>query len=143
MTPLFRRTCQALAMLIMLLPGTSLQAQNPGIALHLDRLESMNRSILQISRHLQANAEIPVKVIAIGPAVGALIDGATDPHGGSYSAQWEQVLALGAELLVCSNTLDTMGKTNVDLILGAETVPSGIAELGRLQMEEGYGYIKL
>jgi len=37
----------------------------------------------------------------------------------------------------------SMGKSAEDLTFGIETVPSGIAELARLQLESGYAYLKL
>lgn len=132
-----------LTLLIMLVFSMGAQAETRGVAFHLDRLDHMNRSILQVSRHLQGNANTPVTVVFIGDAVHALLEGATDSHGGAYSAQLEQLLAQGAELYACSNTLESLARTDADLILGADTVPSGIAELGRLQVEEDYGYIKL
>lgn len=142
-TPSAGQKHPVLILLIMLVFSMGAQAETRGVAFHLDRLDHMNRSILQVSRHLQGNTNTPVTVVFIGDAVHALLDGAVDSHGGAYSAQLEQLLAQGAELYACSNTLDSLAKTNADLILGAETVPSGIAELGRLQVEEDYGYIKL
>ena len=142
-TPSAGRKHSVLILLIMLVFSVGAQAETRGVAFHLDRLDHMNRSILQVSRHLQGNTNTPVTVVFIGDAVHALLDGTVDSHGGAYSAQLEQLLAQGAELYACSNTLDSLAKTNADLILGAETVPSGIAELGRLQVEEDYGYIKL
>lgn len=121
-----------------------LQAQHTaGIAIHIDTDAHMNRSLRQVSRHLEGNPDIPVHVILIAGGVRPALEGAQDPNGGLYSAQIEQLLARNVRIFACQNTLTSFNKSADDLTFGVETVPSGIAELGRLQAKEGFGYIKL
>lgn len=121
-----------------------LQAQHTaGIAIHIDTDAHMNRSLRQVSRHLEGNPDIPVRVILIAGGVRPALEGAQDPNGGLYSAQIEQLLARNVRIFACQNTLTSFNKSADDLTFGVETVPSGIAELGRLQAKEGFGYIKL
>lgn len=47
----------------------------------------------------------------------------------------------GVSFKACSNTLETMGLDESDLVGGVETVPEGAVEATRLQTE-GYAYLR-
>lgn len=56
----------------------------------------------------------------------------------------EQVRALlddGVSFKACSNTLETMGLDESDLVEGVETVPEGAVEVTRLETD-GYAYLR-
>ena len=56
----------------------------------------------------------------------------------------EQVRALlddGVSFKACSNTLETMGLDESDLVAGVETVPEGAVEVTRLETD-GYAYLR-
>ena len=120
-----------------------LHADSPGVVLHIDTDAHMNRSLRQVTRLLDSAPDLPLRVILIADGVKPALDGATDPNGGLYSAQMEQLLARGVWIFACENTLNSFNKTADDLTFGIETVESGVAELGRLQVQAGYSYIKL
>jgi len=137
--------CAALTVIV-----TGLHAQEPkeatgalGVALHLDTATLMNRAIRQVGRLVDAHPNTPVKLILIAGAVEPALEGATDNNGGLYGAQFEQLLAQGVRIFACETTLMSLGKSAEDLTFGIETVPSGIAELARRQLESGYAYLKL
>ena len=117
--------------------------ERPGVVFHLDSDTRMNRMLRQVSRHHSVNPNIPARVILIAEGVKPAIDGAVDANGGKYSAQMEQLLASGIRIFACEATLTFYNLTEDDLAFGVETVPSGVAELGRLQAQERWGYIKL
>ena len=119
------------------------EASPPGIVFHVDSDQRMNRILRQIARHAAGNPTIPSRVILIAEGVRPAIEGAVDANGGDYSAQMEQLLMSGVRIFACENTLTSFNLSSNDLALGIETVPSGVAELGRLQVKEGWGYIKL
>lgn len=125
------------------LPSLHAAAQAKGIAIHLDTDAHMNRSLRQVQRHLDGNPGVPVRVILVAGAVNAALEGAVDDNGGLYAAQMEQLLASGARIFACENTLTSFNKSPDDLTFGIETVESGVAELGRLQVALGFGYLKL
>lgn len=118
-------------------------AEPAGVAFHLDSNHHLNRAIRQVSRHQEASPDVPVRVILIAEGVDAAVEGATDSNGGLYSAQIEQLLANGVRVFACENTMTSFNLTEDDLTFGVETVKSGVAELGRLQVQLGFGYIKL
>ena len=127
-----------------LLPGAlSADAKAPGVVFHLDSETSMNRMLAQVARHYAFNPDIETRVILIGDGVKPAIEGAEDANGGPYSAQMEQLMASGIRIFACEATLNYYNLTEDDLAFGVETVPSGVAALGRLQAREGWGYLKL
>lgn len=132
-----------LSILALWLLSTPLHADSPGVVLHIDTDAHMNRSLRQVTRLLDSAPDLPLRVILIAGGVKPALDGATDPNGGLYSAQMEQLLARGVRIFACENTLNSFNKTADDLTFGIETVESGVAELGRLQVQAGYSYIKL
>ena len=119
------------------------EASPPGIVFHVDSDQRMNRILRQIARHQAGNPTVPARVILIAEGVRPAMEGAVDANGGDYSAQMEQLLMSGVRIFACENTLTSFNLSSNDLALGIETVPSGVAELGRLQVKEGWGYIKL
>jgi len=121
----------------------SADAESPGVVFHLDSDTSMNRMLAQVARHHAFNPDIETRVILIGNGVKPALEGAEDANGGQYSAQMEQLMASGIRIFACEATLNYYNLTEDDLAFGVETVPSGVAALGRLQAREGWGYIKL
>ena len=99
--------------------------------------------LAQVARHHAFNPDIETHVILIAEGVRPAIEGAEDATGGQYSAQMEQLIASGIRIFACKATLNYFTLTEDDLAFGVETVPSGVATLGRLQAREGWGYIKL
>ena len=121
----------------------SADAEAPGVVFHLDSETRMNRMLAQVARHHAFNPDIETRVILIAEGVNSAIEGAEDANGGQYSAQMEQLMASGIRIFACEATLNYYNLTADDLAFGVETVPSGVAALGRLQARKGWGYIKL
>ena len=114
-----------------------------GVAVHLDSIAHINRAIRQVERLVDAHPGTPVQLILIASAVEPALEGAMDKNGGLYSAQLEQLLAKGVGIFACETTLISLSKRPDELTFGVDTVPSGIAELARLQLESDYAYLKL
>jgi len=114
-----------------------------GVAVHLDSIAHINRAIRQVERLVDAHPGTPVRLILIASAVEPALEGAMDKNGGLYSAQLEQLLARGVGIFACETTLISLSKRPDELTFGVDTVPSGIAELARLQLESDYAYLKL
>jgi len=134
-----------LAALVLFMPMVAFGSEigEPGVVFHVDSDQKMNRVVRQIARHQAGNPTLPARVILIAEGVLPAMEGAVDANGGDYSAQMEQLLMSGVRIFACENTLTSFNLSKDDLALGIETVPSGVAELGRLQVSEGWGYIKL
>lgn len=96
-----------------------------------------------IRNHLNAT-ENKVKIVAVthGNGVDFLLDGAADKNGNPYNIAVEELMAQGVDFRVCNNTLKARSIDPKKVQQGARIVPSGVAEIGKLQAKEGYAYIK-
>jgi hypothetical protein len=65
-----------------------------------------------------------------------------DDRGNSYDALIDPLMGEGVEFRVCGNTLNGRGIAADTLLPDVQVVPSGVAEVARLQLKEGAAYIK-
>lgn len=130
------------AMLLFLAFGQSATADPAGVVYHIDDASRATQALRNVTNHHKAYPELPITVVALAHGVEFLMDSAKDQRGNSYSAMVETLVMAGVSFLACENTMNALSITAAELSLGVETVPSGVAEIGRLQLEEGYAYIK-
>lgn len=96
-----------------------------------------------IRNHLNATeGKVKVVVVTHGAGVDFLLDGAADKNGNPYNIAVEELMAQGIDFRVCNNTLKARSIDPKRVLQGARIVPSGVAEIGRLQAKEGFVYIK-
>lgn len=95
-----------------------------------------------LGAHRDADATAELVVVAFGGGVDFLLDGAMDEHGNSYEALVDTHVAAGVKFRVCNNTLVARSIQRERLLPDVVVVPSGVAELTRLQCDEGAAYIK-
>ena len=95
-----------------------------------------------IGNHLDAEPTAKIVVVTHGPGIDFLLDGAKDKNGNPFDASVDTLQARGVEFRVCNNTLVSRKIDKGRVISQAKIVPSGVAEIGRLQAKEGYAYLK-
>ena len=95
-----------------------------------------------VKNHLSADPSAKITVVTHGKGIDFLLDGAADAKGNTYNISVEELQAKGIEFRVCNNTLVSRKIDPKTVLPGAKIVPSGVAELGKLQSAEGYVYIK-
>lgn len=95
-----------------------------------------------ISNHLIADPGVKIVVVALSTGVRAFTFGAQDAGGRPYADWVEQLTAKGVEFRICQNSMNGLKLTKGDLIEKILVVPSGVAEIARLQAREGYVYIR-
>lgn len=96
-----------------------------------------------LKNHLDATPNLKVVVVAHNDGIEFLLAGARDETGAEYATPVRELRRRGVEFRVCGNTLT---RRNIDaraVIPDAVLVPSGIAEIGRLQSQQGYTYLRL
>lgn len=130
------------ALLLFLTLGLPATADAAGVVYHIDDSSRATQALRNVTNHRKAYPDLPITVVALARGVGFLVDGAKDQRGNSYSAMVETLVMAGVRFRACENTMNALGINADELSLGVETVPSGVAEIGRLQLEEGYAYIK-
>ena len=92
----------------------------------------------------QLNADPTAKIVVVthGKGIDFLLDGATDDKGNPYNIKVEELQAKGVDFRVCNNTLVSRKIDPKTVLPGANIVPSGVAELAKLQAKEGFVYVK-
>ncbi|WP_292935776.1 DsrE family protein [Noviherbaspirillum sp.] len=95
-----------------------------------------------IRNHLNASPNAKIVVVAHGPGIDFLLDGAKDKNGNPYDAVVQELTNRNVQFRVCNNTLQTRKIDKSRVIPEATIVPSGVAEVARLQTQEGYAYLK-
>lgn len=96
-----------------------------------------------VANHLATSPDAQVVVVAHNQGVDFLLRGAKTPDGALYEASVTALRTQGVDFRVCQNTLTRRDISADRVIPQARLVPSGIAEISRLQAQEGYAYMKL
>jgi intracellular sulfur oxidation DsrE/DsrF family protein len=122
------------------LPGSA--AEPPVVVYHVDSSERAVMALRNITNHRKIYPELPIVVVGLAGGVRFLLDGTKDARGNDYAAMVEPLVMDGVKFRACGNTLNANDLDADDLSFGVEVVTSGVAEIGRLQLEEGYAYIK-
>lgn len=100
-------------------------------------------ALANIRNHLKARPNVKIVVVANGAGVDFLLDGAKDKNGNPYDADVEEFsMHNNVQFRVCSNTLQARHIDKSRVLPEATLVPAGIDEVTRLQIEEGYAYVK-
>ena len=95
-----------------------------------------------IRNHLEANPRAVIVVVAHAGGVDFLMKGAKTPKGNEFRQQVEDLELQGVKFKVCEITLRERNLRRDQFLPQAGFVPSGVAEIARLQNREGYAYLK-
>lgn len=95
-----------------------------------------------IQNHLAADPKAKIVVVTHGPGIDFLLEGAKDSKGREFSSAVSGLAGKGVEFRVCNNTLVSRNIDPSKLLMETKIVPSGVAEVARLQAKEGYVYLK-
>lgn len=112
------------------------------VVYHINDGSNPMSALHNIRNHLNASPKAKIVVVTHGPGIDFLLDGAKDKNGNPYDAVVQELSNRNVEFRVCGNTLQTRQIDKSKVIPEATVVPSGVAEIGRLQSQEGYVYLK-
>jgi intracellular sulfur oxidation DsrE/DsrF family protein len=112
------------------------------VVYHMNDAANPMAALNNIRNHLNASPKAKIVVVTHGPGIDFLLDGAMDKNGNPYDAVVQELVNRNVQFRVCNNTLETRKIDRKRLIPEATIVPSGVAEVSRLQVQEGYAYIK-
>lgn len=105
-------------------------------------LEQASNALRNIGNHLSADPTAKIVVVTHARGVDFLIDGAKDQNNAPYDAAVDALVKRGVEFRVCNFTLTQRKIDPKSLHPDAKIVPSGVAEVARLQSVEGFAYIR-
>ena len=118
-------------------------AQDIKVVYHVNTdVETAAAILNNISNELNASPSDKIVVVTHGPGVDFLLNNAKDSKGREFSGQVSALAGRGVEFKVCNNTLQTRKIDESRLLMETSIVPSGVAEVARLQGKEGFVYLK-
>ena len=104
--------------------------------------EQASNGLRNIRNHLEVNPKARIVVVAHAQGVDYLMRGAKDKNGNVYQNAVEDLKTQGVRFDVCEITLRNRKLKREQFIEDATFVPSGVAEITRLQQREGYAYLR-
>ena len=99
-------------------------------------------ALRNVGNHLEVNPKAKIVIVTHAQGVDFLMEGARDRNGNPYNIRVEELKARGVKFDVCDITLRNRKLTRGQFIPEATFVPSGVAEITRLQQREGYAYLR-
>lgn len=136
----------ALLLMVSALPTAAWSGQEDQawekVVFHVDESGYARWVLMLAGSYLDDSPKAKLVVVAYGPGVDFLLQGAEDKHGSPYDTDIMALAQRGANFRVCGTTLKARGITPDRLVDGVDIVPSGIAEIARLQIKDGYAYLK-
>jgi len=106
-----------------------------------DNKQALN-ALRNIRNHLTADPSAKIVVVTHAGGINFLLDGAQGANGAPFEAAVQELKGKGVDFRVCQFTLQ---RNNIDpkkVIPEASLVPSGVAEVSRLQFKEGFAYLR-
>ena len=101
-----------------------------------------SRAIGNIRNHLAADPGAKIVVVTHGLGIDFLLDGATNQMDQPFSGSVSDLAAKGVEFRVCNNTLTARKISKDKLLMETKVVPSGVAEVAKLQANEKFVYLR-
>ena len=99
-------------------------------------------ALRNIGNHLEVNPQAKIVVVTHARGVDFLFKDARDKNGNPYHVTVEGLKERGVQFDVCQITLRNRKLPKEKFIPEASFVPSGVAEITRLQQREGYAYLR-
>ena len=121
-------------------PGKDGFAEN--VVYHVNDTANATAAMNNIKNHLSANPQAKIVLVTHGKGIDFLLEGAADDKGNPYNIKVQELKGKGVTFDVCNNTLVGRKIDPKTVIPEAAIVPSGVAELSKLQSLEKYSYVK-
>lgn len=130
--------------LLAVLPVSSALADDTiKVVYHLaDGNDQAARALVNIHNHIVAEPGVKIVVVGHGDGIKFMLQDAVDKNGQAFEPKIAALASQGVEFRVCRNTLRAHDIPESKVVLEAKVVPSGVAEVARLQAKEGYVYIR-
>ena len=134
----------AKTMMLALVLGVSAHASdNIKVVYHLtDGIPQATRAVQNIRNHLAADPTAKIVVVTHGLGIDFLLEGAKTQTDQLFAGSVSDLASKGVEFRVCNNTLVSRQIGAEKLLLETKIVPSGVAEVARLQAREGFAYLR-
>lgn len=111
-------------------------------AYHVNDSAVATAAMRNAKNQLEALPNSHIVVVTHSKGVDFLLKGAEDAKGNAYEPMVQELKAKGVEFRVCNNTLKSRDIDPSTVLPEAQIVPSGVAEIAKLQAIEHYTYVK-
>jgi uncharacterized protein len=128
--------------------GTALAVQAaPGdpvkVVYHMNEgVQHAPQALRNVRNHLNADPKAKIVMVMHAAGINYLMRDAKDANGNPFEVTVQDLVSRGVEFRVCEYTLQSRNIDKRQLIEEVKYVPSGVAEVARLQAQEGYVYLK-
>jgi intracellular sulfur oxidation DsrE/DsrF family protein len=112
------------------------------VVFHLDETRSARWALMLARSYLDDVPKAQIVFVAYGPGVDFLLEDKKDRHDDPYDYAVLNLAGRGVDFSVCAATLAARKISESDLLDVVKIVPSGISEIARLQIKEGFAYLK-
>lgn len=109
---------------------------------HVDDTANARWALLLANSYLDDSSDARIVIVTYGPGVNFLLEDAEDRRGNPYDPAVINLAKRGVDFRICAITLDAKDIPKDEVLDVAKIVPSGLAEIARLQIKEGYAYLK-
>jgi len=99
------------------------------------------QALRNVRNHLSVDPKAKIVFVSHAAGIDMFMKGAKDKNGNPFEVTVQDLISQGVEFRVCEITLKTRNIPKSQLIDDVKYVPSGVAEVARLQIEEGYAYL--
>lgn len=117
------------------------QAAEEKVVYHVNDAAVARAAMNNVNNHLNASPDAKIVIVTHGKGIDFLLNDAKDDKG-EFAPTVAGLKAKGVDFRVCANTLKARKLDNSAVVPDATVVPSGVAEVGKLQAQEGYVYLK-
>jgi intracellular sulfur oxidation DsrE/DsrF family protein len=104
--------------------------------------EQATRALQYLRNHLEVEPKAVIVIVGHAAGVDFLLKGAKTAKGNEFRSAVEDLELAGVKFRVCEITLRERGLKRGQFLPEVQFVPSGVAEISRLQQREGYAYLK-
>jgi intracellular sulfur oxidation DsrE/DsrF family protein len=100
------------------------------------------QALRNVRNHLSVDPKAKIVMVMHAAGINYLMKDAKDKDGNPFEVTVQDLKSQGVEFRVCEITLKSRKIDKSKLIDEVKYVPSGVAEVSRLQIQEGYAYLK-
>jgi intracellular sulfur oxidation DsrE/DsrF family protein len=144
MTIIFQRSIFMIAAVAVfgLSACTTMRGGPDKVVYHINDSVNANAVMRNVGNHLDVDPAVKIVVVSHAQGVDFLMNDAKDANGNPYNINVEKLTSRGVTFDVCEITLKSRKLEKKQFLPEAKFVPSGVAEIGKLQFREGYAYLK-
>lgn len=104
--------------------------------------EQASLGLQYIRNHLEVDPNAQIVAVTHAAGVDFLMKGAKTARGNEYRDAVADLELAGVKFVVCEITLRERGLRREQFLSEVRFVPSGVAEIARLQAREGHAYLR-